>query len=262
MGRPGPRHLKGTTVRNSTIIESRFTASPQVVLLTFNRPERRNALTEDDMQCLGERLASFRHDPTVSAIVMTGAGDAFTSGQDIREINENRGGRLRQLLERDLDVLTQVVMMPKPVVAAVNGVSAGFGNHLAICSDLCVVREGASFNFTGVHKGIPSPMLGSLLLGMTIGLKRAKALYLRGGRYLPSQALVDGFCNDVVSEEGWPAALEGLAQELSSRDSEVVALNKYILNQAVLEALGASRLSVMAGAGIMSNASAFSTGRA
>jgi enoyl-CoA hydratase/carnithine racemase len=247
---------------SSTIIESRFKASPQAVLLTFNRPERRNALTEDDMQYLCERLASFHHDPTVSAIVVTGAGDAFTSGQDIREINDNRGARLRQLLERDLDVLTRVVTMPKPVVAAVNGVSAGFGNHLAICSDLCLVRDTATFNFTGIRKGIPSPMLGSLLLGMTIGLKRAKGLFLRGGRYLPSEALADGFCNEVIDEDGWDKGLEGLAQELCSRDSEVVALNKYILNQPILDALGASRLSVMAGAGIMSHASAFPTGRA
>ena len=245
----------------AVIEESRFAQHPGAILLRINRPGKRNALREEDMDYLGERLHSYHHDPSVRAVFITGAGDAFTSGQDVNDINTKGGAELAALFERDVDILTRIVTMPKLVVAAVNGVSAGFGNHLAICSDYCIVRQSAMFHFTGAAKGIPSPMLGTLLLPMTIGLKRAKAIYLRGGKYPPEKALADGLCNDVVADENWDAALKGLAAEFCGRNSQVMALNKHLLNHGALQMLGALKLSGLAGANILSGASNLVTGR-
>ena len=243
------------------IEESRFPRHPGAVLLRINRPEKRNALREEDMEFLGDRLQSYHHDNAVRAVFITGAGDAFTSGQDVSDINARSGADLAALFERDVDILTRIVTMPKLVIAAVNGVSAGFGNHLAICSDYCIVKQSAMFHFTGAAKGIPSPMLGTLLLPMTIGLKRAKAVYLRGGKYPPEKALADGLCNEVIDAEHWDAALDGLAAEFCGRDSQVMALNKHLLNHGAVQMVGALKLSGLAGANILSSASNLVTGR-
>lgn len=239
----------------------RFDDQPRAVLITIDRGGKRNALSEADMTALGSALAEFQHDPETNAIFITGAGDAFTSGQDVNDINALDGARLAALFERDIDILTRIVTMPKIVVTAVNGTCAGFGNHLAICSDHCVVKESATFHFTGVAKSIPSPMLGTLLLPMTIGLKRAKAVYLRGGKYSPTQALADGFCNAVVKEQEWEAALRQLAAEFSGRKPQVLALNKHLLNQGAMAMLGAVKLSGLAGAGLLSGETRLATGR-
>lgn len=243
------------------IEESRFSRHAGAVMLRINRPEKRNALREEDMDFLGERLQACHHDNSVRAVFITGTGDAFTSGQDINDINAKSGAELAALFERDVDILTRIVTMPKLVVAAVNGVSAGFGNHLAICSDYCVVRQSAMFHFTGAAKGIPSPMLGTLLLPMTIGLKRAKAIYLRGGKYPPEKALADGLCNEVVAAEDWDTTLESLAGEFCGRNPQVMALNKHLLNHGAVQMVGALKLSGLAGANILSSASNLVTGR-
>lgn len=248
-------------MNDSIITERRFDKHPQAVLLTINRPEKRNALREADMAFLGERLHAHHHDPSVRAVFITGTADAFTSGQDVNDINAKSGAELAALFERDVDVLTRIITMPKLVVAAVNGVSAGFGNHLAICSDYCVVRASAMFHFTGAAKGIPSPMLGTLLLPQAIGTKRAKAIYLRGGRVTPEKALADGLCNEVIADKDWDDALEKLADELCGRDSQVLALNKHLLNHGAIQMLAALKLSGLAGANMLSNISNLVTGR-
>ena len=245
----------------STVESTRLANADGAVVIRMNRPEKRNALTEADMHVLSQRLHECHHDPSVRAVVLTGAGNAFTSGQDVNDINSKSGTDLAALFERDADILMRIVTMPKPVIAAVNGVSAGFGNHLAICSDYCMVAASAMFHFTGAAKGIPSPMLGTLLLPMVIGMKRAKAIYLRGGKYSPANALADGLCNEVVSDDGWQPALRLIASEFCGRDPQVLALNKHLLNQGAMQMFGALRLSGLAGASLLSNAVGLKTGR-
>ena len=247
---------------SESIIEtSRFPHAAGAVMISMNRPEKRNALSEQDMELFGKLLHEYHHDDSVQAIFITGSQDAFTSGQDVNDINNKSGAELAALFERDVDILMRIVAIPKPVITAVNGVSAGFGNHLAICSDYCVVKSSAVFYFTGAAKGIPSPMLGTFLLPMSIGLKRAKNLYMRGGKYLASQALEDGFCNEVVNADEWGKNLDTLAAEFCVRDPQVLALNKHVMNQASMQMFGALKLSALAGANILSSATSLKTGR-
>ena len=119
-----------------------------------------------------------------------------------------QGAELAALFERDIDILTRIVSMPKIVIVAVNGQTSGLGNHLAICADLCIIKKSAKFHFTGAAKALPSLLLGTLLLPMTVGLKRAKSIYLRGGQYSGGQAVADGFCNYAVDNADWDTELE------------------------------------------------------
>ncbi len=243
------------------IVETRFPKSPEAVLIRLNRPAKRNSLPAKEIGVFGDRLAALQHDPTVKVIVITGTGEAFTSGQDVNDINTMQGAELAALFERDIDILTRIVSMPKIVIVAVNGQTSGFGNHLAICADLCIIKKSAKFHFTGAAKALPSLLLGTLLLPMTVGLKRAKSIYLRGGQYSAEQAVADGFCNYAVDDADWDTELEKIAAEFAERNPLTMAHNKYQLNQGALQMLGAVKLSGLAGAGLLSNATSIPTGR-
>lgn len=249
------------TSAEPVIVETRFAKCPEAVLIRMNRPAKRNSLPAKDIGVLGDRLAALAHDVGTKVIIITGTGDAFTSGQDVNDINTLQGPELAALFERDIDILTRIVSMPKIVIAAVNGATSGFGNHLAICADLCIVKKGAKFHFTGAAKALPSLLLGTLLLPMTVGLKRAKSIYLRGGEYGAEQAVADGFCNYAVEAADWDAEIEKLAMEFSARNPLTTAHNKYQLNQAAMQLFGAVKLSGLAGAGLLNNASEIPTGR-
>ena len=245
----------------STLVESRLEKHPEAAVLRMNRPKKRNALREVEMHDLAERLAALHHDASVKVIVITGSEDAFTSGQDVNDLNAMDGAQINALFERDIDVLQRIITMPKIVIAAVNGVSAGFGNHLAVCSDICLVKASAKFHFTGASKAVPSPMLGTLLLPMAIGLKRAKGLYLRGGPYLPEQALADGYCNSVVPDAEWDAEIEKVAGEFCGRSEQVMGFNKFLLNQGAMQMISALKLAGFGAAHLLAGASNIPTGR-
>jgi len=234
---------------------------PEVVTIRIDRPHVRNALDVNGLNQLAEALEICRHDPKVRAVIVTGTGDAFCAGADINILNALSGDALSAYLENWTETLVRIITMPKIVIAAVNGVSSGAGNHMMLCSDLCYVSDRASFHFTGASKGIPSMELGALLLPMTIGLKRAKAILLRGGKIEPAQAVELGLCNAVVRHESWQQELDTLAVEFASRRAETLAHNKYILNQAAFDMIGAVKLSTIAGGAYLSSQTTLRTGR-
>lgn len=249
------------TATDDVIVTTRFEKYPEAVMIRMNRPAKRNSMPAKDIAVFGDTLAQLQHDAQTKVIFITGTGNAFTSGQDVNDINNLQGAELAALFERDIDILTRIVSMPKIVIAAVNGATSGLGNHLTICADLAIIKRGAKFHFTGAAKALPSLLLGTLLLPMTVGLKRAKAIYLRGGEYSAEQAVEDGFCNAVVEPGNWDAEIEKLAAEFAVRNPLTTAHNKYQMNQGVLQMLGAVKLSGLAGAGLLTNATSIPTGR-
>lgn len=245
----------------ATIVETRHPAFPSAVTLCMNRPQKKNALRPGDVERLGQRLAALQTDPNTKLIFITGTGDAFTAGADINELNALSGDALASFIELQVDLLSRIVMSPKIIVAAVNGVSSGFGNHLVACCDLAIIRERSVLHFTGAAKGLPSLLMGTLVMPMTIGLKRAKALYLRGGELTAYQAVADGLCNYSVSAGEWDAELDKLAAEFAERSSATMAHNKFQLNQGAFQMLGALKLSGLAGAAALSPRDGIPPGR-
>lgn len=234
--------------------------APSAVVIQLERPKVRNALRTQEMRRLNAYMSECSADPAIKTIFITGSGVAFTGGADINYINGLSGDALAAFIDQQVEFLISIVSTPKIVIAAVNGVTAGMGNHIAICSDLCIARTEASFNFTGAAKGLPSLLLGTLMLPLTIGMKRAKAIYLRGGKVTAEQAVNYGFCNETVSESGWDKAIENLAAEFAERSPMTMAHNKYQLNQPILQLIGAAKLSGLAGSASLSSATAIPTG--
>ncbi|MEA3194702.1 MAG: 3-hydroxypropionyl-coenzyme dehydratase [Betaproteobacteria bacterium] len=222
------------------------------VTLRLNRPAARNALAPDDMAYFNACLDELHKDPDVQVVVITGAGTAFCAGADIKHINALSGAKLASYIDAWTEALVRIISMPKMVVAAVNGACAGGGNHLMLCSDFCVASSAASFHFTAMLKGLPDLELGSLLLPMQVGLKRAKWLMMRGGPVSPQEAVAHGFCNAVFAEQDWAKELDAFVAELASHPPGPIAHTKYALNQAAYQMLGPVKLSALAGSLYMS----------
>jgi 2-(1,2-epoxy-1,2-dihydrophenyl)acetyl-CoA isomerase len=254
-------HLTTMKHTDSTVLRIDHDDAPGIVTLQFNRPRVRNALGPDELMLANRHLLDCHYDPAVRAIFLTGAGEAFCSGVDLKVMNALPAAERPAALEPATELMTRIISIPKVVIAAVNGASAGLGNHIAICADLCVMQQGAAFHFTGAAKGIPSMQFGALLMPMTIGMKRAKGLLLRGGRVTAETAESLGMCNAVIAREQWPSELAALAKEFAQRDAAVMAHNKFQVNQQAFQMIGALKLSGLAGAGHMSAASELPTGR-
>jgi 2-(1,2-epoxy-1,2-dihydrophenyl)acetyl-CoA isomerase len=234
---------------------------PATVTLRIDRPQVKNALRPEDVRALNAHMLDAQTDPAIHLIVITGTGGTFCAGADINCINALSGGELAAFLDSQTELLTRIITTPKIVVAAVNGTTAGMGNHMAVCSDLCFAAEDAVFHFTGASRALPSLLPGTLLMPMMVGLKRAKSIYLRGGRIPAAQAVEDGFCNATVPADAWDRTLAELAVEFAARDPATMAHNKFQLNQAAYQLLGASRLSMLAGSASLSGATSIPTGR-
>jgi 2-(1,2-epoxy-1,2-dihydrophenyl)acetyl-CoA isomerase len=171
--------------------------------LELNRPERLNAWNDALGLALRDTVLDLAADDSVRGVLITGAGRAFSSGADLRARSEEPGGpdTYALLTERYHPIITGIRSMPKPVVAAVNGVAAGIGLSLALSCDLVVSAESAYFVLAFVNVGLVPDGGSSFLVPTRIGFARAAELAMLGSRLTSEQALDWGLINRV-----WPDA--------------------------------------------------------
>lgn len=244
-----------------SILREDHALHPGAVTLRFNRSQVRNALRPQDLALLNELLMQCQFDPAVKVVFLTGDTAAFCAGADLKAVNAAARDRGIEGSELASEVLQRIVTMSKIVIAAVSGPASGLGHHIATVCDLAVIRAGASFHYTGPEKGIPSLQLGALVLPMMIGVKRAKELLIRGGVLSAERAVELGLANAVVPAAEWDAHLDALAAEFTARHPQVMALDKYQVNQGIYGMFGALRLSGLAGAARMAAMGPVATGR-
>ena len=185
--------------------------------IELNRPERLNAWNDELGIALRDTVLDVAADNSVRAVLVTGAGRAFSSGADLRD----RAGQApdghrdvyKVLTERYHPIIMAIRTMPKPVVAAVNGVAAGIGLSLALSCDLVVSAQSAYFVLAFVNVGLVPDGGSSVLVPSRIGFARAAELAMLGERLSASQALDWGLIN-----RAWPdAELMPKAEELVGR---------------------------------------------
>lgn len=215
-----------------------------VATVTLNRPDALNAWTPELGRELLRVLRDVADDPAVRAVVLTGAGRAFSAGADVKNPRELTPEGHPDLSTRLREIYNPIVLclrgMPKPAVAAVNGVAAGLGCSLALACDLVVAAESASFLQAFVRLGVIPDAGAAHHLAMRVGPARAAELTMLGERLPAEQALAWGVVNRVVPDgEALTAATE-LATRLA--DGPTVALGniKRVLDgPGGLEALAA-----------------------
>jgi enoyl-CoA hydratase len=191
-----------------------FEARGAVALLTFNRPEKLNALNYALIDRIMQRLDAIEDDGSVQAIVITGAGErAFSAGADIVEFSESvRQGpalAVKAFVRRGQAMTARMENFPKPIIAAVNGIAFGGGCEITEAVHLAVASEQAIFAKPEIKIGIPPTFGGTQRLPRLAGRKRALEFLLTGDTFTPQRAYEMGLVNRVVSHgDLLPAALE------------------------------------------------------
>ena len=203
-----------------------------VLLLTLNRPQRRNAFNDQQYDDVRTALAEAQEDADVRVVVITGAGGAFSAGQDIDEMGSGRGFT---------PFVDQLCVFDKPLIAAVNGVAVGIGLTMLPHCDLVYVGESARLRAPFTALGLVCEAGSSLLLPLVIGAQRAAEL-LFTAQWIDAEQAVDlGLAARLFpDQELLPAAL-ATAREIAAQPPTAVQQTKRLLLATRLEALHAAR---------------------
>jgi 2-(1,2-epoxy-1,2-dihydrophenyl)acetyl-CoA isomerase len=206
--------------------------------LELNRPDRLNAWNNQFSLDLLAAVQAAAEDQSVRAVMITGAGRAFSSGADLRDDISAQSGPpdvYGRLTERYHPILVTIRRMPKPVVSAVNGAAAGIGLSLALVCDLVVAAESAYFLLAFVNIGLVPDGGSSLLVPSRVGFARAAELAMLGERLGAGQALEWGLINRVWPDDELADRADELIDKLASGPTRSYAGIKRQLNQWLFE---------------------------
>ena len=209
----------------------------------LNRPDRLNAWTNQFSLDLLDAIRAVTDDPEVRAVVVTGAGRAFSSGADLKEAADRPDGETmdvyRRLTERYHPIITKLRLMPKPVIAAVNGPAAGIGLSLALACDLVVAAQSAFFQLAFVNIGLVPDGGSSLFVPARVGFTRAAELAMLGERLDAATALNWGLINRVWPDAEFAGQSDALLDRLASGATQSYAGTKRQLNRWMYERMDA-----------------------
>ena len=212
-----------------------YEASDGVATLTFNRPEVMNALTFEVYAQLRDLFETLRYDDAVRVIVLTGAGDNFCSGGDVYEI-------IGELLKRDLKghleftrmtgaVVQHMRLLDKPIIAALNGMTAGAGAVIALAADLRIASEKARIAFLFTKVGLTGADMGAAyLLPRVVGLGRASELLMLGDTIDAATAERYGLVNRIVSHDDLMPSANAWARRLAQGPTFALSMTKHMIN--------------------------------
>lgn len=207
--------------------------------IELDRPEALNAWNAELSDELGAVVARVGADDAVRAVLVRGAGRAFSSGADLRDMGsrdltpEGLPDLRKVLVERYHPIIVGLRRMPKPVVAAVNGPAVGIGLSLALACDLVVAAESSYFLLAFVNIGLVPDGASSLFVPARVGFARATEMAMLGERIDAAQALAWGLVNRVVADDALAAESEALARRLATGPTRSYAGAKRELNAAV-----------------------------
>ncbi|MGH7786931.1 MAG: enoyl-CoA hydratase/isomerase family protein [Candidatus Binatia bacterium] len=214
-----------------------LTIENDVAWLTMNRPDARNAVTDEMREEMIAVLTDARTNPAIRAVVLTGAGKGFCSGADLSKRGSGGPtgpGAAREMMRtRSQRLIRTLWELEKPVIAAVNGVAAGVGAHLAFFCDLIIASADARFIEVFVRRGLAVDGGGAYLLPRLIGLAKAKELVFFGDDLSADEALRIGLVNKVVPADGLHAAAKEWAERLASGPTFALGMSKRLLNRSL-----------------------------
>lgn len=248
---PGPRCIgvdSGHFYRGGAVYQNiGYELNDHILTITLNRPEVMNALTREMYGELEEAFRRAHSDPEVRCIVLTGAGRAFCSGDDVRQImlGEQRDAttaRLRDVRPRPTPAAAAILECDKPVVAAVNGPAVGWGMDMALFCDIRIASEKAKFGELFIKRGLVSDLGGLWCLPRVVGPSKAAELLFTGDVIEAAEAERIGLISKVVpAEELLPAAME-IARKIAANPPIAMRYMKEGLRKAVhasMEEMGA-----------------------
>lgn len=217
----------------------------RVAVLTFNRPDRRNALSSSMYTGIEAALAEIRADDEVRAVMVTGAGGAFCAGGDVKAMNASHtsgGGegaqmtveeRVADLQYRQRSVSLAFHEFPKPVIAALPGAAAGAGFSIAMAADMRIASPKALIVTAFANVGASGDFGGSWFLTQLVGSSKARELYFRSPRLDAQQALELGLVNEILDDDDFEQAAINWCMDIASGAPLAMAAMKENLNLAL-----------------------------
>ena len=202
-----------------------------IAVLTLNRPQARNSLSEALLEALGEALSAIAHDRAVRVVVLAANGLAFCAGHDLKELNAHRSeadrGRayFKHIMGLCSRVMQQIVTLPQPVIASVQATATAAGCQLVASCDLAVASRTAKFATPGVNIGLfcSTPMVA---LSRNVSRKHAMQMLLTGDSISADEAARIGLVNEVVTAGQERAAAIKLAEKIAAKSTAIVKIGK------------------------------------
>jgi 2-(1,2-epoxy-1,2-dihydrophenyl)acetyl-CoA isomerase len=216
----------------SLIIETR----DGVATITLNRPSKLNALNEEMLREISVAIGDMGDDQQVKAIIITGAGRAFCSGADLSEENFSAPDKTRwfETLQKANRIITGIRNIPKPVIAAINGIAAGGGCNLALACDIIIASEKATFSEIYITRGLHPDLGGIYFLPRLVGIAKASDLFLTGRTIDAAEADRIGLISRVVPEEQLEKTSHDIALVLAQGPTLAIQMIKASINQSLL----------------------------
>ncbi len=208
-----------------------------VLTITLNRPEVFNAFNDTMLEELAETIDAAAVDDTVRCIVLTGAGKAFGSGQDLRVLVAAQAsseiGQISDHLQKYHRVIYAIRNMPKPVIAAVRGVAAGISCNVALACDLRIAADDARFIEAFARIGLVPDGGGGYFLPRLVGFGKALELAMLADEVSGPEAERIGLVNKCVPVAELEATTHALAQRLANGPTRTYALIKELMNKSL-----------------------------
>lgn len=210
-----------------------------ILILTMNRPERRNALSTDMLGAMADQLADAELDPEVRVVVLTGAGGAFCAGGDVKGMAEGKGldvpidVRIHRQRISQRSTSGKLHTMPKPTLAAIPGAAAGAGLSLALACDMRVMSESAIMTTAFAKVGFAGDYGGTWFLSQLVGSAKAREMYFLSDRVDAAAAERLGLANRVVAPDALMDETMAMAKRLEQGAPLAYRYMKENLNRAL-----------------------------
>ncbi len=206
-----------------------------VAEITFNRPDKLNAFNREMALLLQSKLDECASLHEVHCVYITGAGKAFSAGQDLSEIADANGPGMDKILSEHYNpIITKIRHLPKPVVAAVNGVAAGAGANIALCCDVAVAAESASFIQAFSKIGLIPDSGGTYFLPRLVGWQKASAFAMLGEKISAEDAERTGMIYKYFPDNEFKQEAYQIAITLAKLPAKALAFTKHAFNNSFI----------------------------
>ncbi|MEI9946994.1 MAG: enoyl-CoA hydratase-related protein [Chitinophagaceae bacterium] len=207
-----------------------FEIKDSIGFITLNRPDKLNSFNREMALLLQEKLDDCKS-KEVRCVYITGAGKGFSAGQDLSEVADPTGPGMGKILSEHYNpIVTRIRKLEKPVVAAVNGVAAGAGANIALCCDIVLAAQSASFIQAFSKIGLIPDSGGTHTLPRLVGWQKASALMMLGEKVAATDAERFGMIYKVFADENFSAETIKIATTLSQMPTKGLAYTKQVLN--------------------------------
>jgi 2-(1,2-epoxy-1,2-dihydrophenyl)acetyl-CoA isomerase len=215
-----------------------FEIKDGIGFITLNRPEKLNSFNREMALLLQDKLDECNASKEVRCVYLTGSGKGFCAGEDLAEVVDPNGPGMQKILSEQFNpVIKKIRSLEKPVVAAVNGVAAGAGANIALCCDIVVANQSATFIQAFSKIGLIPDSGGTYLLPRLIGFQKTSALMMLGDKIFADEAERLGMLYKVLHDDAFEVESKKIAATLAQMPTRGLWLTKKALNKSMNNSL-------------------------